>query len=114
MKFYWDLTSIPELQGLPLAQQRQLWRAGFAAGLRTRRIVGISALVAGGVAVALVLLGQLVGIYRLDTSGVGAIWTGLCSVGGAVAGRQVHIAGIRPWLAAQRAALDPHPARADM
>jgi hypothetical protein len=114
MKFYWGLPSIPELQGLPLAQQRQLWRAGVAMGLRTRRIVGISALVAGGVAVAVMLIALLVGIYHPAPSGNGAIWVALAIGGGALAGRQVHIAAIRPWLAAQRAALDPNPARGDM
>jgi hypothetical protein len=112
MKFYWDLNSIPELQGLPREQQRQLWQAGSA--VHRSRIVRDYALMAVGVVLAVMLPGLLLGIMLPTFGGIPGSWVGLCVFSGIVIAQHLRIATIRPWLAAQRAAVDPNPARGDM
>ena len=111
MKFYWDLNSIPELQGLPRAQQRQLWRAGAA--VHRSRIVRDYALMVVGVVLAVLIPGLLLAIVLPTASGIPSSWVGLCVFGGIVIAQHLRIAALRPWLAAQRAAVVLNPVRSD-
>jgi hypothetical protein len=107
MKLYWGFNSIPELQGLPKAQQRRLWSSGVRAGWRMPRVWGAYLLMALFMGVGIFvprLLGDL-----LDGQGLrvlwGAVWGGL----GGLLANQITTHAIRPVLAMHRRALEPRP-----
>jgi hypothetical protein len=110
MKLYWGLKSVPELQGLPKAQQKRLWRIGMRAGLRMPVVWGGFLLMAiiGGVGIFLLppLLPNL-----LDSSMSRILWSGMWGGLGGFVSSQVTTTAIRPVLARHRQAMEAKPAK---
>ena len=111
MKIYWELNSIPELQGLPKPEQQLLWKIGWRAALRIPRI---------RIAYALQIIIFMIGAVTpalLDSfpGGLPAaiLWGGLWGGVGAFGANHFIIATLRPILAMHRAALEPKPCAAD-
>ncbi len=99
MKLYWGLNSIPELAGLPKAQQRQLWWASLRLAVRRPRIWGPAALV------SLVFQAVYSGIRSGPGSQRGrALALALVGALESFVSDQVMIRAMRPLLADRRAA----------
>ncbi len=106
MKFYWTLNSIPELQGLPKARQRQLWQIGFRKSWHLPRVWASYLFMVITFAISILVLIPL----RLDAfphntfiiMGWCLFWSGL----GVFTANQFCFAAVRPVLATIRAEMD--------
>ncbi|HYF65106.1 MAG TPA: hypothetical protein VD886_19930 [Herpetosiphonaceae bacterium] len=111
MKIYWGLNSIPELRGLPKAQQGQLWRTCFFRALRLPRVWG------SYLGMIVLNAGVLILATQFSFARPGSIGHYIVLVGGATLAiflaNQLAVPAVRPLLAARRAALEPPPARDD-
>jgi hypothetical protein len=110
MKLYWGLNSIPELRGLPKAQQKRLWRIGVRAGGRMPRVWGAYFLMVLVLIIGLGLIPPL--IPNFPRAGVvytlwNALWGGL----GGVSLSHLSTHAIRPVLAKHRQAMEAKPAK---
>ncbi|HYF65500.1 MAG TPA: hypothetical protein VD886_21920 [Herpetosiphonaceae bacterium] len=110
MKIYWGANSIPELKGLPKAEQRRLWFIGLRAGLRKPRVWAAYALMITAIMVG-VALPSILELFPGNLA-LAALWGGLWGGLGSFIANQIIIAAIRPVLALHRAALEAR-SRAD-
>ncbi len=111
MTLYWRLNSIPELQGLSKFQQRQLWRKGHRAALRTP-LFWIAHMLLSGVGAIGTLTPVMLDAFPnniLISIGWMLCWLTL----GLVIYNPILMRVMRPLLAQHRAALEPHARDAD-
>ena len=111
MNFYWGVNSIPELQGLPKAEQRLLWQVGRRAALRIPHIRAAYA-----VQFVMFMIGATTPAL-LDafpsSMPLTMLWGGLWGVGGSLIFNQFLIKAMRPILTMRRAALEAKPRAED-
>ncbi|HEY1013481.1 MAG TPA: hypothetical protein VGE07_12300 [Herpetosiphonaceae bacterium] len=111
MKFYWRMDSIPELAGLPKAEQRRRWRRAYFRSFRSRRLwLAFAGLLAMNLTVTLLVVRATRGLTDNPLL-LGA--AALVVLVGATAFSQAIIWAVRPELARERAAEAPDPADDD-
>lgn len=111
MRFYWRTGSIPELAGLPKAEQRRRWRQAYFRSFRSRRLwLAFALLLATNVATSWLAIRGTEGLTpnRLVIGGAA-----LVVIAGGVGFTQLIIWAVRPELARMQAADRPDPAQSD-
>lgn len=108
MKLYGGLNSIPELQGLPKAQQRQIWRQSLRAAFHKPQVWGSY----GGamIMIGIVIVFQQNGLAEV-LGGAGREIVVSMLIGGlsTFIAMQFIIRATRPFMAIRRAALEAPP-----